>query len=509
MKKPIPIKGALLTVGFICVINALGQYPTWPISNSDTPDDVTSAFGPRYDESRPFDYDMHEGIDISAYYQPVHCTNPGNGYVVDYGDEVEDPWGLYLAIYHEDDGSTTWYLHLSLLLVELYDVVDHGQVIAISGNTGHSYGPHLHYSYFPSGGWYTVNPLHNLPYSNMAVPIIEDNLFIQLNYDYSLNYMWWVVNYSAYDLDFNHMTVHLYTADAGWVSDTVDYDERKNCWSYYFDFNDGRGIVYCIPYQYYHPSDKRIEYYFVADINAQIYAPIADNVGIVLDDISFRECPDCDGIPMPGECWWGNPECHSPVIGISSFDAELSNGVVLLSWVLHTTLGISGFNIWKAENIDGPFIKITEAPLPASKENGRYLFLDPNIEEGHEYFYKLQLVLHDSTEVFLDDMIASTGIISILPMSISLKSIYPNPFNNYTLITFTVGDGETDQIELTVFNMLGQKVRCLANGLVTPGNYTLLFDGLNDFGQQLASGVYLVNMKCGSYFKTKKISILR
>lgn len=493
----------------------------WPVHGGHP---ITSAFGPRFVQDGNPPMEFHNGIDIGVDQVPVYSTD-GNG-IADWVDRIDDsPEGIWVMIAHDVPGHEpqtfyTIYCHLREIVegLEEGDPIDEEDTyIGVSGETGDVTGPHLHYGFRPipsdpEDGH--INPLHNLSYDNQGEPQITDICY----YPYDPNdpepdpgdlitAFGWHVSYPSTDLDLNEVYVAFYYNGA-WHSLNVNFDTRENVlYHNYFGGNIAMLTIYPSDYPY-PPGYKTIGFTFTP-LTFEMYYPIVGIFGMVVNDIAMPRCDDCEGEYLLPDCWWGNPECHSPMIGISSFDAELSNGAVLLSWVLHTTLGISGFNIWKAENIDGPFIKITEAPLPASEENGRYLFLDPNIEEGHEYFYKLQLVLHDSTEVFLDDMIASTGIISILPMSISLKSIYPNPFNNYTLITFTVGDGETDQIELTVFNMLGQKVRCLANGLVTPGNYTLLFDGLNDSGQQLASGVYLVNMKCGSYFKTKKISILR
>jgi hypothetical protein len=84
----------------------------------------------------------------------------------------------------------------------------------------------------------------------------------------------------------------------------------------------------------------------------------------------------------------------------------------------------------------------------------------------------------------------STGVSSILqvPSRFSLSQNYPNPFNAVTEILFEVTN--SDQIELSVFNSLGEKVRTLEQGHFGPGRYKTRFDASN-----LCSGIYYFQLK--------------
>ena len=66
---------------------------------------------------------------------------------------------------------------------------------------------------------------------------------------------------------------------------------------------------------------------------------------------------------------------------------------------------------------------------------------------------------------------------------------YPNPFNPETTIRLDLPRSE--EIDLAVYNLAGQKVATLAHGLREAGAYTLRWDGRDDDGRDLASGVYL------------------
>ncbi len=161
--------------------------------------------------------------------------------------------------------------------------------------------------------------------------------------------------------------------------------------------------------------------------------------GLIVKDITPNApiaCPFCD---ETSDCWWGNPRCFSPAVYVASFTADLLDGAVLLRWRLNSNFPIAGTNIWKAERIDGDFQKITRAPIPAVENGDIYVLVDPEIENQREYFYQLQLVFEDDAEIFIENLIASTGLIEFLPVTTALTESYPNPFNNGTIISLAVG----------------------------------------------------------------------
>ncbi len=95
-----------------------------------------------------------------------------------------------------------------------------------------------------------------------------------------------------------------------------------------------------------------------------------------------------------------------------------------------------------------------------------------------------------------------------VPDEFELLQNYPNPFNPSTTISFDLPRAERVTVE--VFNMLGQKVRTLAaNDLKAPGRNRIMFDGLNDSGARLASGVYIYRIKAGKLVKSKKMLLIK
>ncbi len=89
-----------------------------------------------------------------------------------------------------------------------------------------------------------------------------------------------------------------------------------------------------------------------------------------------------------------------------------------------------------------------------------------------------------------------------LPTAYELKPNYPNPFNPVTRIVFDVP--RTGDVTLEVFNLLGQRVALLQEGVLKPGSYTRTFDA-----SALASGTYLCRMEAGGFVQTRKLVLIK
>lgn len=94
-------------------------------------------------------YDGHNGYDYNLWYQPVYAAAPGKVIFarLEYTYAPDHGYGNMIMIEHRG-GYVTLYGHLSKFLVHRGDRVRAGQEIAVSGNTGHSTGPHLHFTVF-------------------------------------------------------------------------------------------------------------------------------------------------------------------------------------------------------------------------------------------------------------------------------------------------------------------------------------------------------------------------
>jgi hypothetical protein len=91
---------------------------------------------------------------------------------------------------------------------------------------------------------------------------------------------------------------------------------------------------------------------------------------------------------------------------------------------------------------------------------------------------------------------------SEVPTVYSLGQNYPNPFNPVSTITFSIPKNEF--VSVKVYNLLGQEVETLVNGMQSAGTYTVRFDG-----SHLGSGVYFYRLQAGPYAETKKMLLVK
>ena len=93
------------------------------------------------------------------------------------------------------------------------------------------------------------------------------------------------------------------------------------------------------------------------------------------------------------------------------------------------------------------------------------------------------------------------------PSDFVLSQNYPNPFNPLTNIQFTLK--KNAQVKINVYNMLGQKVKTLVNRKMTAGSHIVAWDGQDNNGNKMASGIYYYRLESGSFNKARKMVMLK
>jgi hypothetical protein len=94
-----------------------------------------------------------------------------------------------------------------------------------------------------------------------------------------------------------------------------------------------------------------------------------------------------------------------------------------------------------------------------------------------------------------------------VPEFYALFPNHPNPFNPETTIRYQLPEGS--HVSLKIFNSMGREIRSLVDEKQQPGIYTARWDGRDDFGEQVSSGVYLYILHAGGFHQARKALLLR
>ena len=101
-----------------------------------------------------------------------------------------------------------------------------------------------------------------------------------------------------------------------------------------------------------------------------------------------------------------------------------------------------------------------------------------------------------------------TTISAEVPQEFALGANYPNPFNPSTKINFNISKPE-GSVSLKVFDVLGREVKTLMNEPMQPGQYFVEWDGTNNQGNAVTSGVYIYRMVAGEFIGTRRMTLMK
>lgn len=105
-----------------------------------------------------------------------------------------------------------------------------------------------------------------------------------------------------------------------------------------------------------------------------------------------------------------------------------------------------------------------------------------------------------------DNYVANDDLInSQIPFVLAQN--YPNPFNPETTISFSVNTKA--EVMLDIYNLKGQKIRTLHKGILAKGNHQVTWNGMDDKGSNVGSGVYIYKMKAGNITQTRKMILMK
>jgi len=187
-------------------------------------------------------------------------------------------------------------------------------------------------------------------------------------------------------------------------------------------------------------------------------------------------------------------------IELSSFSVRLGDDGVSINWVTATETNNFGFEIQR--RLDGSWQKagFVEGNGTTTEQKNYYFFDDyKNLQVRGLAEYRLKQIDYDGSFIY------SNGIEVENNLSLNeycLFQNYPNPFNPTTKLTYSIP--EKGFVTLDVYDLLGKKIAALVNEEKEEGRYEVSFDASN-----LSSGVYVYNLKSGSFSSVKKMLLLK
>ena len=315
--------------------------------------------------------------------------------------------------------------------------------------------------------------------------------------------------------------VHRIDADRDWVESEVTWNSYRSgsSWSsgggdYVTPATDTEVIGWSIGW---------VSWDVTGDVQFFIDNPASDNGWMIMDENeaytpqyykwfysrehdspSSRPKLDVDfDVPLPVE--------------LSYFTATVHDGAVLLSWRTESEVENLGFNIYRSGKSDGSFLKINDSLIQGAGNSPvphDYSFVDADVQEGKRSFYYLENVdtggrteRSETIDVFVPVASPEGTHSGELPPAFILFQNCPNPCNPSTRIPYHLP--KASYVEIHIYDIAGQRVRVLEEGVKDGGAHVACWDGRDHGGRIVGSGVYFYALRAGDFSATRKLIVIR
>jgi hypothetical protein len=201
--------------------------------------------------------------------------------------------------------------------------------------------------------------------------------------------------------------------------------------------------------------------------------------------------------------WLISPQLHINDMGSLSFWARsyvADYGLERFKVGVSTTgTATTDFTFITGTNYLEAPVEWTEYVLDLNSYANQDIYIAFNCVSTDAFIFLLDAVAVDSPNANEDN--------PTVPVVTELKGNYPNPFNPVTTINYSVkNDGP---VSIDIYNIRGQKVRSLVDDVQKAGNHTIVWNGSDNTGKVVSSGVYFYKMNAGNYSQTKKMMLMK
>jgi hypothetical protein len=194
-------------------------------------------------------------------------------------------------------------------------------------------------------------------------------------------------------------------------------------------------------------------------------------------------------------------------VELTTFTASSVKSGIELKWSTATEVNNYGFEIERAPSStthsQDTWIKIGFVNGSGNSNSPKeYTYFDNNLTGGTKFQYRLKQIDNNGNFEY-----SNTIEVSTLPAKFELSQNYPNPFNPSTSIKYYIP--KNSYVTLVVYDMLGREVISLVNEQESPGYHEVSWNGLDNKGESVSSGIYVYKLTAGSFTQTKKMNLLK
>jgi hypothetical protein len=189
-----------------------------------------------------------------------------------------------------------------------------------------------------------------------------------------------------------------------------------------------------------------------------------------------------------------------PVL-FSKFDASARRDAVEIRWELSSDEPMESYALYRRDGTAGTPRVVTEGPVAGARDS----YLDKTVEPGKTYGY--EIIIHAANG---DDFRSSIATVTMPSLELTLYQNQPNPFNPQTTIRYDLpGNAVPMRVRLSIVDLAGHRVRTLIDEDQAAGSRSAVWNGRDDNGSQVASGVYFYVLDVGKQRLTKKLVLLK
>ena len=220
--------------------------------------------------------------------------------------------------------------------------------------------------------------------------------------------------------------------------------------------------------------------------------------------------PDSDGEDVPLEksfaVTWDVPVAAE----LASFTAELTPAyTVFLQWEVASQSNNLGWEVFRSvDHVHFEPVGELVAGDGTTDEFKSFSFADEELPQAEVLYYYLKQVDLDGTSARSSMIEVQLSAAQLLPTANSLWQNFPNPFNPETTIAFDLS--EEMEVTLTIYDLTGQVIRTLVQAqAMSAGQYRHLWDGRDNSGTRVSSGIYLYQLRAGDFTSQRKMILLQ